>query len=311
FTDTDGKWTESMRGWWNSISGADLNGDGHTDYILGNYGLNNKFKHGLSVHYGDLDGNGKSDIVLAHNEDEGYFPIRGRECSSEQMPDLQAKFPDYESFARAQLVDIYPNATGDTPKLEAWEFGSVGLWNDGEGGLKRFELPDAAQVSPVFGTVVRDFDMDAKPDVLLTGNFYAPEVETGRQDAGTGLMLAGKFEGDTDFTPRDAYSTGFLTPDDVRAMALTYDGIYPVLLVTNNDGDLQSFVYRQATGKGSHFEADEAYAIMEFKDGKRMKIERYWGSGYLSQSSQFVQITQKTAKLTFYKLSGEAREIEM
>ena len=52
-------------------------------------------------------------------------------------------------------------------------------------------LPSIAQVSPINGIVVRDFDGDGIPDVYCVGNNYGPEPSTGRFDGGVGVLLKG------------------------------------------------------------------------------------------------------------------------
>ncbi len=150
--------------------------------------------------------------------------------------------------------------------------------------------------------------MDGNLDVLLTGNFYAPEVETGRQDAGIGIFLKGNGKGRFEY--QEVIDHGFFTPYDARSMSLLYDGIFPLVLVANNDGPLQSFAYINATGKGDQFQAGEVYAEMYFKDGTRQRFEPYQGSGYLSAASSFIQIVPGTEKLVFYSADGSERVLK-
>ena len=153
--------------------------------------------------------------------------------------------------------------------------------------------------------LANDFNLDGNLDLLLTGNFYAPEVETGRQDAGRGLLLYG--DGQGGFAPQDAELTNFVTEHDARSMALLYDGIYPLVLVGNNNDKLEAFIYSKATGVGDHFQAGELYAEPHGTDGSIQRIERYHGSGYLSASSGFIQVGPKTDKVIFYHRDGSTR----
>ena len=50
-------------------------------------------------------------------------------------------------------------------------------------------LPLEAQLSPVFGIVVDDFDGDNKKDIWLGGNFYALKPQAGRHNASKGVLL--------------------------------------------------------------------------------------------------------------------------
>ncbi|NNF20603.1 MAG: VCBS repeat-containing protein, partial [Saprospiraceae bacterium] len=81
-----------MVGWWNCIKAADLDGDGDEDLILGNLGDNYKYQatdeKPFEVYAGDFDENGQSDIVVGYYSDKTLYPVRGLQCSSEQIPDI-------------------------------------------------------------------------------------------------------------------------------------------------------------------------------------------------------------------------------
>jgi hypothetical protein len=101
---------DSMTGWWNTIEIADINQDGIPDILAGNAGTNNKFKASKEepflVFASDFDMNGTSDIVLATHFDGKEVPVRGRECSSQQLPYIKQEFPTYDGFAKASLQEI-------------------------------------------------------------------------------------------------------------------------------------------------------------------------------------------------------------
>ncbi|KAA3623198.1 MAG: hypothetical protein DWQ02_24845, partial [Bacteroidetes bacterium] len=102
---------ENSTGWWNKIIAEDFDGDGDIDFVAGNLGLNYKYKASqeepLHVYCSDFDNTGTFDIVLGYHEQGTIFPVRGRQCSSEQMPYIQEKFPTYKDFAEASIDEIY------------------------------------------------------------------------------------------------------------------------------------------------------------------------------------------------------------
>ena len=97
-------------GWWFSIKTQDFDNDGDRDIIAGNLGLNYKYKASKSLPFmmyaKDFDNNSKMDIVLSYPEKGVYYPVRGRECSSQQLPFIKDKFPDYKSFASASVDEM-------------------------------------------------------------------------------------------------------------------------------------------------------------------------------------------------------------
>lgn len=101
-----------MYGWWNSIATIDLDGNGLLDLVAGNLGLNYKYKAStirpFKIFSGDIDKNGKWDIVLGTYYGTTMYPVRGRTCSSQQCEKLiKSKFPDFTSFAKADIQKVY------------------------------------------------------------------------------------------------------------------------------------------------------------------------------------------------------------
>src|SRR5690606_12201834 len=101
-----------------------------------------------------------NDIFLARYYKEGQLvPIRGKECSSQQMPVIAQKFPTYVSFAESDLPTILGQDIENALHRKAHLFSSVMLINDnGKFSIKR--LPTDAQLSAVMDIIVEDFDND-------------------------------------------------------------------------------------------------------------------------------------------------------
>ena len=174
--------TDDSRGIWWSITANDIDNDGDDDYIIGNLGKNNKFKatkeHPFKVYANDFDNNGINDIVLAKFYKDDYVPMRGRECTTEQMPYVAEKFKDFHSFASSKLIDILPEEkVKDAVIYEINNFESIILINE-EGKLIPKPLPIQAQVSPIKNSYVDDFNNDGFKDILVVGNHHGVEVET-------------------------------------------------------------------------------------------------------------------------------------
>ena len=239
FTDiTQDKKFDDTRGWWYSINQGDFDKDGDQDYIIGNLGLNYKYKANpketFDVYFNDFDGNDSKDIVLSYFNEGEKFPLRGRECSSQQIPGIKKKFKNYESFSNATLEEVYTeDRLENSLHYQVKSFASIYLENR-NGEFIIHELPNLAQLSSINQILVEDYNKDGNLDVLLAGNLFASEVETPRNDAGIGLFLQG--DGKGDFKPINASKSGFYTTGDVKDMTqITLNNKNYIVVAKNND----------------------------------------------------------------------------
>ncbi len=231
-------------GWWNTITKADFDQDGDMDYIAGNLGLNYKYKASaeasFDVYAGDFDDNGKQDIVLGYYQDGIQFPVRGKQCSSEQMPDLKKKFKNYDAFASAELKEIYtPSKLENGLHYQAREFGHIYIENLGNGAFSYKRMPIGTQISSVNALQVLDYNQDGNLDILMAGNLFQSEVETPRADACYGWLLEGDGKGDFRQLPYEV--SGLDIPYQTQAVSLINIRNQSLLIFANNNAPLSIF----------------------------------------------------------------------
>jgi hypothetical protein len=241
---------EKTTGWWNKIVNADFDKDGDMDFVVGNLGLNYKYKASeeepFKIYCDDFDGNGKWDIVLGYYQEGVEYPLRGRQCSSEQLPSIEQKFPTYAAFASSDIEDVYGDQLKTAIQAKAYQFESVYIENrDGQFIVK--PLPKRAQIAPIQGILTDDFDADGHLDILVAGNLYVSEVETGVADAGIGLYMRG--DGKGNFTPVSPMECGIFANLDVRDLALVRSKSgKTTVVVANNNNRVQAFGYDRKNG---------------------------------------------------------------
>ena len=237
----------SLRGWWNGISNGDIDNDGDPDFIATNFGLNIKYHASQTqpaLLYAADFGTGRMNVVEAEHTEGKIYPIRGKSCSTQAMPFLQEKFPTFHDFALATIDEIYaPEKNKDALKLKATTLSSVLILNMGKGKFQIRPLPALAQLSPAFGSVMHDFDGDGHLDAVIGQNFYHPQRETGRMNAGLNLFLKGNGKGDLKAIWPS--SSGLLTRDDSRNLLILDDHTPPLLLSAPNNSRMRTFTFGQ------------------------------------------------------------------
>ena len=238
---TDEVYHSEHRGWWNEIEKGDFDNDGDMDLIVGNLGLNYKYQASVEkpfrIYLNDFDKNATYDIVLSYKSEDTEYPVRGRQCSSEQMPAIKEKFKNYNSFASASLEEIYSNQMlEESLKYEINSFESVYLQNN-SGKFIAKPLPYQAQFSNINAMVVKDIDLDGNLDIVLGGNLYNAEVETPRNDSSYGLWLKG--DGNNGFSALPPRDTGLVMRGDIRNIKLIKVGDENHLIIGANNQPLQ------------------------------------------------------------------------
>ena len=195
FKRTEKNMLSNLKGWWNTIEKSDLDNDGDFDLILGNHGLNSRFKastkNPIKLYVNDFDKNGFLDPILSFiDKNEKEYPYALRHNLVDQLKYLSKKFPDYESFKTATIQDIFtPEQLQESSILEANTLSSVILFNEGAFNFTVQKLPLEVQLSPVYAIIASDFDNDGDQDLLLGGNLNGVKPEFGRYDASFGNYL--------------------------------------------------------------------------------------------------------------------------
>ncbi len=245
---------EKSNGWWNTIEQADLDGDGDPDWVVGNLGLNSMLQASVdqpvSLYVNDFDDNGTVDPLMTYYRQGEEHAVATLDEIVKNIPSLRKKFTDYRTYAQTPFrnwfdTDVWERAT----VRRAYTFSSSWVENKGDEGFLLHALPTEAQFSPVHALVVQDVNNDGSPDLLVAGNTYEVDPKQGRYDAGFGLLLTNKRNGQFSAVPGS--SSGIYLDGQVRHLAAINGpqkylviGICndaPALLITPTSPDSASF----------------------------------------------------------------------
>ena len=305
-------------GWWNSLSGADFDNDGDIDYVAGNLGENSFYRasdrYPVGIYAKDFDRNGSFDAVpslFLKDVVDGKrreFPAHTRDDLIKQMIGFRQKFPNYNPYAKATMDGIFDSEElKDALVKKANHLASALLINEGNGTFRMQSLPLMAQLSALNGMIAEDVNADGNMDLLAATNDFGTEVGVGRYDALNGLVLLGR--GDGTFETPSYVQSGFFFPGDAKALVRLRGAQGSVFFAgSRNKGTLRIWNSNKTAPLYSLLPADRVVTLT-FKDGRRQRRELYHGTGFLSQSSRFLQMDPIISEATVTGNRKETRRI--
>ena len=238
FSEVNTAMPANTNGFWNTIQKADLDNDGDDDYIIGNMGRNTFFtaseQQPVEMYVNDFGRTGKVKQVITTYRKGKSYPIAMKDVISKHIPSIQKKFIAFADYQGKQVEDIFSKEELQSAiHLDVYQTASCILWNDA-GKFSIQPLPWNAQLSPVYAIIAEDINGDGLKDILLGGNQYNAQPQTGIYAGSYGTTLINK--GNRTFKAATTQQAGFFVKGQVRDIqAIKYKNEKLLLVAKNND----------------------------------------------------------------------------
>lgn len=188
FKNNKGKFTATdiagSSGLWQSLTAADVNGDGNMDLLAGNWGWNTKLWSGkngpVKLYVKDFDNNGSTEQILAYTIDGQEYPFLAKDELERALPILKKHYLKYSDVSGKTVQYMFYDLFKEYSELKAEVLASSCFINDGKGGFTRTDLPWQLQKAPLFSFAPVE---GKKGQFIAAGNFYGTIPYEGRYDA--------------------------------------------------------------------------------------------------------------------------------
>lgn len=191
---------DSLSGWWNAVSVADLNNDGRMDIILGNRGDNTDLRASktapVKMFVNDFDNNGSIEQIITRFTEGKDKPIALKREMAAQLPHLMKNNMTYTEYSEKSVYDLFPeDFIKNSIKKEVNITESIVAYNEGDNKFRIETLPKEIQFTCVNKILTTDLNSDNYNDIILGENNFSFKPQFGRIDAGFAHILMGSETG--------------------------------------------------------------------------------------------------------------------
>ena len=186
--------SEKNNGLWQSIIDFDIDNDGDKDYLVGNFGMNSKFRASkefpMLMYYDDFDRNDSYETIVAIEKNQKYYTTLGLDDLAEQFSGMvKKKFTSYKSFAGKTVYEIFDeNLLKAAKQYQVHNLKSGYLRND-NGKFVFVPFDTKMQVSPINCFVKTTVADGARQAIFAAGNYFGVTPFQSRFDGFSGALI--------------------------------------------------------------------------------------------------------------------------